>query len=122
LTQARGRLALAHAYLGDIEQARSNMKAALADMYEWRSDDLLMQCLLVDVVCRMKEGNTERAIELASFLRSNPISWNETRQMAGDLLIQAAEGLGDQAVEAAVERGKRLTLDVIAKKWFNLPD
>ncbi len=122
MVQATGRLALAQAYLGNLEKARTVMKSALITMYEWRSDDLAMQCLLAEVVCRINEENQIGAIELASFLTHTPISWNETRQQAGELMAKAGDGLSEDQVKSAVERGRSLDLDVIVKDWFQLTE
>ena len=82
MTQSSARIALAHAYLGNVDQAREAMRGVLKEMYEWRSDDLAMQCLLAEAVCLLKEERMEDAISMASFLQHSPISWNETRFQA----------------------------------------
>jgi predicted ATPase len=116
MAQSRARIALAHAYLGNIEQARLDMQGALAEIYDFRQDDLTLQTMLTEPVCLVREGKMEAAIELVSFLRIHPGSWNETKQHADRILETASRDLHQEVVQAAIERGKSLDLDSVVAK------
>ncbi len=116
MAQSHARIALAHAYLGDIDQARLDMQAALAKLSDFRQDDLTLQTLLAEPVCLVREGKLEAAVELVSFLQTHPGSWNETRQHANRILETAARHLHQERVQAALERGKSLDLVSLVAK------
>ncbi len=113
MAQSRGKIALANAYLGNIEQARLKIHQALTEIDNFPYDDLALQTLLAEVVCCVHEGNMEAAIELVSFLQHHPGSWNETKQHAQAILETASHDLPQEKVHAAIERGKALDLDSV---------
>jgi tetratricopeptide (TPR) repeat protein len=115
LAQAKSRIALTRAHLGEIDRARQEMHAVLAEIYAWRGDDLALQAMLTEPACLLHEGNKEAAIELASFLQDYHLSWNETKTYASRLVASAAIGLPKEAVQGAVERGKKLTFEDVMK-------
>ena len=121
MAQSRARIALAYAYLGNIEQAHLDMKSALTQTYFIREDALALQTLLSEGVCLVKEGNLDEAIELMSFLQHHPASWNEVRQHARSIQEMASGRLPEEAVQAAVERGKALDLDKVVAELINRP-
>jgi len=102
IAQFQGRIALALAYLGELEQARKEMSSALARAYEYREDDLALQILLAEAVCRLQGENIDETIVLVSFLQHHPGSWNETKQRAGDILKSGSHALTPEAVKAVV--------------------
>lgn len=113
IAQARGKIALANAYLGDLKQSRKEMHIAVGQAYEYREDDLALQILLAEAVCLFQEGKVEEAIELASFLQHHPASWNETKQHARAILETASRDLNQEVVQAAIECGKALDFDTV---------
>ena len=116
INQSRGKIALANAYLGDIEQARREMGRALAQTYAYHEDDLALESFLAEAVCLLKEGSYEDVIELVSYLQRHPASWNETRQHARAILETASSELDQEVVLAAIERGKVLDFDTLIAK------
>ncbi len=113
MSQAQGKIALAQAYLGNTDEARREMQQALAAMVATRYDDLALQTLLAEPICLIHEEKTFDAIELASFLQHHHQSWNETKQAAQDLLQTTSTGLDEVAVQAAVERGRKLSIEEV---------
>ncbi len=113
MVQSRGKIALANAYLGNIEQARLEIHQALTEIHNFPYDDLGLQTLLAEAVCRVHEGKMESAIELVSLLQQHPGSWNETKQHARLILETASRDLHPDVVQAAIERGKALDLDSV---------
>lgn len=111
--QAHAKLALAHAYLENREQARLETHSALTKMREWGQDELELLALLAETVCLLQEGQPEQAIELTAFIAHHPASWNETKQHAHALLEMATNHLSAEQAQAAVERGKALRLEEI---------
>jgi tetratricopeptide (TPR) repeat protein len=120
MTQSRARIALAQAYLGNVEQARLEMQKALAIIYELREDDLTLQTILAEAVCLLQEGNLEEAIELASFLEHQPASWNETKQHARKIMEMASRNLPQEVVQAAIERGHLLDFNAVVAELTKL--
>jgi predicted ATPase/DNA-binding SARP family transcriptional activator len=113
MIQSRGRIALAHAYLGNSNKARQEMRSSLVDIYQIGGDDLALQTMLAEPVCLLQEGDMERAIELVSFLQHHPGSWNETKQHADIILDEASRDLDQEVVEGAIERGKGFDFDTV---------
>ena len=111
--QSRAKIALAHAYLGELELARLELRSALSEIYEIREDDLALQSMLAEAVCRVSEGSLDAAVELASFLQHQPGSWNETKDHAGRILGTAVQSLPQAVVKAAIERGQELDYSVV---------
>ena len=120
IAQARGKIALANAYLGNLKLARKDMHMAMGRAYEYREDDLALQVLLAEAVCLLQEQKMEKAIELASLLQYHPGSWNETRKHALGILETASRDLNQEAVQAAIERGKALDLDSVLEELIKL--
>jgi predicted ATPase/DNA-binding SARP family transcriptional activator len=116
LAHGRGKVALALARLEDREQARAEMRAALAETRDLVERDLSLQAMLAEPVCLMQAGQHERAAELAAFIAHHPVSWNETKQQARAMLVDASSHLPAETAAAAIERGRsRLLEDVIAE-------
>jgi len=113
IQQAHAKLALAHAYLQNRAEARAEMKIALDKMQQVGEKDLELEVLLAEAVCLMKEERPEQAVELAAFIAHHPVSWNETKQLAGAMLETAGRGLSPAVVQAAIESGQAMNLDRI---------
>jgi tetratricopeptide (TPR) repeat protein len=113
IAQAHGRLALAQAYLGNLEESRLEYKETLSEIRDWGEIDLTLLILLAEPVCLIQEGNHEMAVELAAFIAHHPVSWNETKQHAIQILETASCSLSDEITREAAERGKALDLDSI---------
>jgi tetratricopeptide (TPR) repeat protein len=114
MAQAGTKLALVHAWMGNLVDSRQKMARSLADSLEWGELDLTLQAILAETVCLVKEEKKERAIELAAFITNHKNCWNETRQQAKAILDSASEGIPEAALRAAVKRGEELTLKEVA--------
>jgi tetratricopeptide (TPR) repeat protein len=119
IAQLHGKLALAHAYLGNINEARSEIKISLENTRDWAEFDLELIALLAEPICLIKEGKTEQAIEMAAFIKNHPASWNETRWHAQEILDWAAQGLPEEVVHAAIDRGKMLNLEAVVENMMD---
>lgn len=111
MAQARAKLALAHAYLGRLEQSRQELKIALTEMRHWGKDDLTLQTLLAEPVCLIREGRWEEAIELSAFILNHPVSWNETKQQAKAMLDEAGTRVEAKTLKKAKEQGKNIKIE-----------
>ena len=78
--------------------------------------ELELIALLAEPVCLIKEEKHEAAVELASFIAHHPVSWNETRWQAQEILDRAAKDLSEETVQAAIERGKALELEDVGQQ------
>jgi tetratricopeptide (TPR) repeat protein len=116
IVQARSRVAMALAYLGNVDQAHLDLKNVLLEVHEWRQGDLTLESLLTEPICLLHQGKNQKAIEMASFIKHHHLSWNETKQHAAEILEKASEGLTKAAVKAAVESGKQLSLDEVVDR------
>ena len=98
---------------------RQAIDSALAQTYAIREDDLALQALLADAVCLVHEGDYNAAIEISSLIQHHPVSWNETKLHAGEILEIASSHLAEAAVQRALERGKALDLDSLVENVLN---
>jgi tetratricopeptide (TPR) repeat protein len=119
MAQSHAKIALAHAYLGNIEGARQNIQSVLTQAYAIREDELTLQTLLADAVCLVQEGNFIAAIELTTLLQRHPVSWNETKWHARAIQETASSHLTEDAVQLAFARGKLLDLDSLVTNVIN---
>jgi len=113
MAQAHAKQALAYAYLDNLEKSRIEVRRTLVDIQDWGEKELRLLTLLAEAVCLVQEGKTEQAIELAALIQNHPVSWNETKQHASQILETASQGLPEKEVQTAVERGKALDLDIV---------
>lgn len=112
MKQAHAKLALTLAYLEKEEQAHHELQLALSESFD---TDLIILSLLAEPVCLMHEGKNEQAVEIASFIAQHPASWNETTQHAHRIVEIASRDLEQEVLQAAIERGKGLDLDLVVK-------
>jgi tetratricopeptide (TPR) repeat protein len=119
IAQSHGKMALAHAHLGNINEARFEIKITLEKTRDWAEFDLELIALLAESICLIKEGKMEQAIEMAAFIADHPASWNETRWYAQEILDSAAQGLPEEVVHAAIDRGKMLNLETVVKNLID---
>jgi len=118
IAQAHGKLALAHAHLGNIKEARSEIKISLEKIRDWAEFDLELIALLSEPVCLIKEKKMEQAVELAVFIANHPASWNETRWQAQEIFEWAAQDLPEETVHVAIEQGKALELEAVVSRFL----
>ncbi|MCU0484811.1 MAG: AAA family ATPase [Anaerolineales bacterium] len=111
MAQARARCALAKACLGKIQPARCELHELIAEIKTWGEDELILAALLAEPVCLVQEGKAEPAVELAAFICHHPVAWREMKQQARTMLEHAAQGLPEEAVQAAIRRGEAKKLD-----------
>lgn len=111
--QAHGKLAFAHAHLGDVSASRAELQKSLSDLQSWREDQLFVLVLLAEPMCLIQEEKPEQAIELAALIASHRASWNETKQLAQAIMEKASDDLPEKTVKAAVKRGEGLELEKI---------
>jgi hypothetical protein len=85
----------------------------LTDIQDWGEKELRLLTLLAEAVCLVQEGKSEQAIELAALIQNHPASWNETKQHASQILETASQGLPEKEIQAAIERGTALDVDIV---------
>jgi len=119
--QAHGKLALAHAYLGDVSASRAELQQSLNDLQSWPENQLYVLILLAEPVCLIHENKYEQAIELVALIASHPASWYETKQLANAILETASRDLPDKVVQSAIERGKALELESVIEELIGRP-
>jgi len=119
--QARSKVTLTRAHLGEINQGRQEMQAVLAEMNALRWDDLALQAMLTEPVCLLHEGREEATIELASFLQNYHQSWNETKTYAKKIVESAAIGLPNETVQAAVNLLEHSQCGTLSTVWPGKP-
>jgi hypothetical protein len=106
---------LAYAYLGDLDKSRSETHKTLTDIQDWGEKELRLLTLLAEAVCLNQEGKPTQAAELAALIQHHPVSWNETRQHARQILETASQDLPEKEVQAAIERGKEMDLETVVE-------
>jgi hypothetical protein len=116
IAQARGKLALAHAFLDEWAASRQLMRLALADVQGWAEFDLALLSLLAAPLLLVHDGEPARAVELAAFIAHHPASWNEVKAQARAIGALAARGLPEAEVQAASTRGASLELEGVIRQ------
>jgi predicted ATPase/DNA-binding SARP family transcriptional activator len=119
MAQSRAKMALVYAYLGDLEKARSEIQKTLAEIQDWGEKELRLWALLAEAVCLQQEGKSEQGIALAAFIQHHPVSWNETRQHARQILETALQDLPEKEVQAVIERGKALDFEEVVESFIS---
>ena len=115
VAQAHGKLALAHAWLGDCTPARRALRLALAGAGELGQNDLLLLSLLAEALCLQRAGQFEAAVRLAAFIAQHPVSWNETKAQARALQAAAALPLSAAQAQAAEQSARALDLEGLVR-------
>lgn len=86
IAEAQAKLAWANSHLAEIDMARGQIQACLAIIQNMNELQLEHLAMLAEVRCRVEEGKTQAAIELALTIANHPRSWNETRILAQNLV------------------------------------
>jgi tetratricopeptide (TPR) repeat protein len=113
MAKAHAKQALAYAYLDNLEKSRAEVRRTLIDIQDWGEKELRLLTLLAEAVSLVQEGKPEQAIELAALIQNHPVSWNETKQHARQILETASQDLPEKEFQGAIERGKALDLEEI---------
>jgi len=117
ISQAHGKLALAYAYLKNLEQSRSELQITLNQMRDWGNQtDLMLNTLLAEPVCLINQGKFDEAVSLLWFILSHRLGWNETKRHARLLLGEASSPLSSKEIEKAKKRGEKMVLEEVIKK------
>jgi tetratricopeptide (TPR) repeat protein len=111
IVQAQAKIALAQAYLQNIQNSRRGVQSVLRRIQGWHQDDLALQTILAEPICLIHEEKLEAAVELASFIQNHHMSWNETKQHAGFVLEMASGKLTKKDLQAAIQRGQARDLE-----------
>ncbi len=102
-----GKAALA---LGDREAADEYFSQALRMARELGAEPLALSVLVPLAGLRVNSGEAETAYRLATFVRQNPASDQETRDRAGELLTRLEERLTSAQSESGRAAGAALSL------------
>jgi len=118
MAQAHGKLALAYAQLREVERSRTKLITALTQMQTWEKHGLILDSLLAEAACLMKDGRNKEAVALSSFLCNHLFSWNQTKQYARFLLDEVSSQLSPKDVESAKKSGDKIVLDDYIKNYI----
>jgi len=118
MAQAHEKLALAYAQLNEFERSRIDLMAALNKIQTWEQRGLILDGLLAEAACLMKEGRNEEAVALSSFLYNHHFSWNQTKQYAKLLLEKSSSQLPPKDIESAKTQGKKIILDDYVRNYI----
>ena len=97
--------------LGKLSEAREVLQKAIQNAQECNGWDLIFVPLVGCAGLCAAMGKPEQAIELAAFITSQSISWNETKRQARELIEFAARDLPSEVVQDAQVRGQVMTVD-----------
>ncbi len=118
-------LAYAHAGLGrafigleEPAQAEEQLTQALVYAVEWEtiSDPLKFLPLLGFTALFYATGKYREAVELAVLITHYPTTWNEIRNLAGEILEAASKELPASVKEEAEKKGETLALEQMVTK------
>jgi tetratricopeptide (TPR) repeat protein len=111
--QSLGDVALA---MGDVDRARQRYREALEAANGQLFVELLLHLLLGPIKLFAREGNAERAVELAALARHHPEGIEETRDRAEALLRELRSALPPEAYAAAGARGQARDLEATVRE------
>jgi tetratricopeptide (TPR) repeat protein len=111
LAYAQAGLGRALIGLGKFSEAREILLEAIHNAPESNAWDLIFLPLLGSVSLFAALGKSERAIELAAFIVSQRLSWNETKRQAREVIESASRNLPEEVAQAAQERGQAMNMD-----------
>jgi predicted ATPase len=97
--------------LGKFPEAREVLQKAIHNTQEYNSWDLIFVPLVGFARLFVALGEPQRAIELAEFIFSDPLSWNETKNQAREVLEEASRNLPENVAQAALRRSQAMTMD-----------
>jgi tetratricopeptide (TPR) repeat protein len=115
-------LGQAAASLGRHQEAQQHFLEALKIAYETGASDVCMVALvgLASLLARM--GDKEKAIELATFVAQNIVSWHETRQQAQELIATMRGELPLEKFEKAMQSSHSGDLVTLVARLLAEPD
>ncbi len=105
-------------HLGDIDSARQHLIDALQISGEIQHIPLTLTILICIAEVYLQTENSERAIEILSFVNSSDASDRETRQQASALLDRYKSGLPSYQYANLQKRGESYNLDELAQAVF----
>jgi len=97
--------------LGKFSDAREILQKSIHNTQDYNAWDLIFLPLLGFASLFAALSKPERAIELAAFIVSQRLSWNETKNQAREILERAYRDLPKKAAQEAQRRGQALTID-----------
>ena len=119
-------IALFRVHAGRFDEAREALAEAMAT---WRAAGDLpttIQTLLVAAHALVREGRAEAAAEVGGAIAALRESMGELASALdilniADPMVAARQALGDEAFEAAIERGRTLDLDAVVTLAMSSP-
>jgi tetratricopeptide (TPR) repeat protein len=100
---------------GEFSEAREMLQNSIRRAQELKGWDLLYVPLLGMAELYAATGRLDRAMELATFIASQPIGWNETRSQARAVLEIVSRDLPHEIAQAARARGQSMTFEEAIK-------
>ena len=97
--------------LGKFSEASDILQKAIHDAEDQNAWDLTFVPLMGYARLFAETGKREQAIELAVFIISQSISWNETKRQAREVIEFASRDLPSKVVQDAQARGQAMTID-----------
>jgi len=97
--------------LGKFLEAREVLQKAIHNAQEYSGWDLIFVPLVGCASLFAALEKSEQAIELASFVTCQSISWNETKRQAREVIEFASRDVPSEVTQSAQTRGKAMTKD-----------
>lgn len=97
--------------LGKFSEARDVLQKAIRNAQEQNGWDLIFVPLMGCARYYAETGKREQAIELATFIVHQKISWNETKRLAQEIIELASSELPSKVTKKAQARGQAMTMD-----------
>ncbi len=117
LALTHSRLGTALVHTGELDEAREHLRVSLALAIQWTNPDLKALPLTGIAEWLSVGGQKEKALELAACVASKPTTWNEVKQEARAIIIEAEAALPADQANIWEASGEKMAIDEACKKY-----
>jgi predicted ATPase len=103
-------------HLGELEKAKHQIKLSLDNTEKWPFLDIKAVALVGAASLLAAMGRTTRAIEVAACVESQPTTWNEVKQEAGEVLEEARKAVSTEEAQKAEQLGVEMDMEALRKQ------
>ncbi len=118
LAYAQAKLGWISAVQGNFENAQKMIRNAIEGVQSWSILEIGLLALFSQATLFATSGEVGHALELAAFIAQHPVSWNETKKQAKNLIETTSFELPEEVVAIALERGRELDFDSAVEEFI----
>ncbi len=103
--------------LGALDEARQKLKLSLARAVSYVNPDLKALPLAGIADWLLAKRENRKAVELAACVASKPTTWNEVKEQARAILVEAKKGFSPEQARYWQEKGEMMQIDEACKRY-----